>query len=103
MDILGDILPKWKGRRLRYTKAAYRELHKLGMTLWDVKNVLEEGFECSRSKRKPGILERCVRKNGKLLKVVVKETVSRFPDGKIEDVWLILHVGKFGQAKKRAG
>jgi hypothetical protein len=37
------------------TEKAYREMAELGMDLHDVKEILENGFNCSRSKRRKGI------------------------------------------------
>jgi len=71
------------------TNKAYREMAELGMDLHDVKNILENGFDCSRSKRRKGIEEKCIKKRGKTVKVVAEKLISK---SGIE-YWRIRHVG----------
>ena len=52
--------------------------------------VLEYGKDASRSKRKPGTIEKQLRIRGKAIKVVVVESRTRWNN---EKVWLIIHVG----------
>ena len=61
------------------------------MDLYDVMAILDEGFDCSGSKREPGVIERCVQRKKKILKVVVVEDVWRWSG---EKVWTITHVGE---------
>ncbi len=83
----------------RIRKPAAEELFRLNMTLTDVVEILETGFNCARSRRKAGILERCVFKGGKVRKVVVekKMTANGF------EYWEIRHAGEFGVKRGRFG
>lgn len=62
-----------------------------------MKEILEIGFDCSRGRRRKGVIERCIRKGKKLIKVVVEESESKIY-GKI---WLLRHVGMIGLKRKR--
>ena len=52
--------------------------------------ILEEGEPCSRSKRKSGTLEKQLRIRGRMIKIVIVESITRWNN---ETVWLITHVG----------
>ncbi|MFQ5800889.1 MAG: hypothetical protein ACE5HH_04125 [Candidatus Hydrothermarchaeales archaeon] len=57
------IEPMWQQRPLRiFKRAVLNELVDLGMDLWDVVEILEVGFDCERSSRKSGVIERCIKK-----------------------------------------
>lgn len=75
------------------TSSAYGELEELALGLHDVKDVLEKGFDCSRSKRRTGIMERCLKKDGKILRVVVSQGYSSFMK---EHVCVVVHVSLHG-------
>lgn len=88
----------YKGIPIRTaTKSAFMELAKLDMDFFDVKAVLEHGFDCARSRRKKDIEERCVRKGRKVLKVVVELKENEIG----ERYWRIRHAGMFGYKKGR--
>ena len=54
---------------LKLSNAAYRELFKHNMDLFDVLDILENGYDCERSKRKAlsNAVRNLVKKHGKLL------------------------------------
>lgn len=84
------IYPEWRGLPLLPSKAAMNELLKFGMTLQDVKNVLEHG-EASGKKRQKGIHERTLPKGSKRIKVVVARSYNySFKT----DCWIVVHVGR---------
>ncbi|MCK4756997.1 MAG: hypothetical protein KAS67_00945 [Thermoplasmata archaeon] len=58
----------------------------------DVVEILEEGFDCSRSKRKQNTFERCVQRGNEIIKVVVVDTGEHM---------VLTHVGKFTASKKK--
>ena len=87
---MDEIYPAWKKSALIPTLSANRELLKLNMDLYDVLEILEEGTDCSKLKRRSGIIERCIKKKNKILKVVVVEDEWRWSGDK---VWAIIHVG----------
>jgi len=60
--------------------------------LSDVVEILEEGFDCSQSKRKKNIYERSVKRGKIIIKVVVADTGEHF---------VLTHVGKFPASKKK--
>lgn len=70
------------------------ELAKYGLDLEDVAEILENGYDCYRSKRRKGVLERCIDKSNKTIKVVVQKGFIEF-DGK--ECWELIHVGKFSK------
>lgn len=70
------------------------ELLKHGIDLYDVEEILNEGYDCSRSKRRKGVLERCIDKGNKTIKVVVQQGFIEL-DGK--ECWELIHVGKFSR------
>ncbi|MCS4542380.1 MAG: hypothetical protein HY929_08760 [Euryarchaeota archaeon] len=49
----------YKGLPLRPTKSAYYELKDLGMDLYDILQILEDGYDCSSAGRKEGTIEKC--------------------------------------------
>lgn len=62
------------------------------ITLLDVEEILEFGFNCARSKRDLNKLERCIQKGRKIIKVVIVDTVKNL---------IIIHVGSFTASKKK--
>lgn len=78
----------------RGQKNVIDELVKNGMDLDDVAEILNEGYDCSRSKRRKGVLEKCIHKGNKTIKVVVQLGFIEL-DGK--DCWELIHVGKFSR------
>ena len=85
---------QWKEKRLELTHSAYRELTELGLDMLEIVYVLDNGFNCSESKRKKGTIEKCIVKGKKLLRVVIKEWDYDYPNGELEDVLRIIHIGK---------
>lgn len=84
------LYPLWQSLPLIPSHSAMNELWRYYLTLEDVKHVLEEGYDCSESRRKRGIIERCLRKDGKIIKVVV---ASSYNHSFSTDCWVITHVG----------
>ena len=87
-----ELYPKWKNQILIPSLSATRELLKLNLDLYDVLVILQDGYDCPKSKRKEGTFERCLKKKKKIVKVVVVEDIWRWSD---EKVWTITHVGEF--------
>ena len=76
----------------RGQKNVIDELVKYGMDLDDVAEILNEGYDCSRSKRRKGVVEKCIDRGNKTIKVVVQQGYIEL-DG--QDCWELIHVGKF--------
>ena len=70
------------------------ELLRHGMDLDDVAEILQEGYDCSRSKRRKGVVEKCIDRGGKTIKVVVQRGFIEL-DG--QECWEVIHVGAFSR------
>ena len=70
------------------------ELLRHGMDLDDVTEILQEGYDCSRSKRRKGVVEKCIDRGGKTIKVVVQRGFIEL-DG--QECWEVIHVGAFSR------
>jgi len=68
------------------------EMYDNDLDIDDVIEILEEGFDCSRSKRSDGITERCIQKGDKIVKAVVAETDCHY---------VITHVGVFTASRRK--
>lgn len=77
---------KYKGLRIEPTLTASRELVKQGKDLYDVLEILENGYKSGPSRRKPNIIEKSIRKRDKEFKAVVAKTEIKYPDGYVEEV-----------------
>ncbi len=83
---------RFKGLLIAPSRSAYGELEGYALDLNDVKTVLEDGFDCARSKRRAGTIERCLPRNdgsGKVLRVVAARDYNDFLK---QDVWVVVHV-----------
>jgi hypothetical protein len=69
----------------------------LNLILDEAVEVLERGHDCARSARAARIIERCLDRGKKTIKVVAVESVRRHPEE--QDVWLITHVGLIGRRR----
>lgn len=89
----GELYPKYCGKPVipDYKRGVLSELEKEDLDLEDVVAILETGFDCSASKRDKSILERCVQKKNRIIKVVVEEG---------EEYWGLRHVGSFRLSRK---
>ena len=92
------IYPKWKEKPVipAISKEVRDEMLELGIDLYDVVYILENGYDFPIGKRKVGVIEKCIRKGTKVIKVVVVESQFKWPDGFVEKCWKLIHVGKFG-------
>lgn len=83
--------PRYQKKEIKATKDAAEEIWHLKKDLRDILEILEKGYDCSRSKRKKNILERCIRKGNKIFKAVAVDCNNYF---------LIIHFGKFTYKKR---
>lgn len=86
------LTPTYKGLSLIPTRSAMVEIFDMGFDLYMVSEILEKGYDCQRSPRKKGTLEKCLDRGSKTMKVVV---VQSYNHDKEADVWAITHVGMF--------
>lgn len=91
----------YKGMRIEPTLSASRELAQEGKDLYDVLKILEEGYDCSASKRNKSIIEKCLRRGNKEYKAVLAETEVTYPDRYVERVLRLIHFGKSTYKKER--
>ena len=88
------LFPLFESKPLIPSRTAMNELMKCNITLSDAAEMLEEGFNCSRSKRKKGTIEKCRIEGKKTIKVVA---VKSFNYSLNTECWLLIHVGIFGR------
>tara|TARA_Y100000034_G_C6513327_1_gene220636 strand:+ start:95 stop:373 length:279 start_codon:yes stop_codon:yes gene_type:complete len=86
---------KYQGLRIAPSMSATRELMKYGKTMFDVVDILEEGYDAPR-KRKEGTIERWLDKGNKTYNVVI---VRDYNEILKEEVWVLTHFGKFTRRK----
>jgi type II secretory pathway component PulF len=82
---------EWNGKPLIPTKHALDEMDNAGIDMYKAVEILDEGFDCSRSKRKANVVERCITRGNKVLKVVVADVGSYYK---------IIHAGEFTEKKR---
>lgn len=82
---------RYKGLRLIPSKSASDELLKHGLMLQDCKEILESGYDAPR-KRARDTEEKWLDRGTKTYNVVI---VKSFNSMYNEDVWLIIHLGRF--------
>jgi len=89
----GVIYPEYEGKPVipDHKRGVLSELEEEGLDLDDVVSILETGFDCSSSKRDRAILERCIQRKTRIIKVVVEEA---------EEYWALRHVGSFKLSRK---
>lgn len=76
-----------KGQKNVLDELAYH-----GLDLEDVQHILEHGYDCSRSARRTGVIERCLDYGNKTVKVVVQSGFISFEN---KSCWEVIHVGTF--------
>ena len=86
---------KYKGLRIIVSDSAMRELVKEEKTLYDVVEVLEQGYDAPR-KRKEGTIEKWLNKGDKTFNAVVVQDYNEIIK---EDCWVLIHFGKFSRRK----
>lgn len=86
------MLATWRGKPILPTRASQDEMFDHDIFLDDVADILEEGFDCSRSKRKKNMYERCIQRGKTIIKVVVADTGEHL---------VLTHVGTFTASKRK--
>ena len=80
------------------TRAAINELYYHGLDLYDVLNILVDGYDCSKQKRSKEIIEKCKDIKQKTVRVVVAKSFNFSLNC---EVWVITHVGITSKHKVR--
>ncbi len=82
---------KYQGLRVVITDAAMRELFKQEKTIYDVIEILEDGYDAPR-RRAVGTIERWLNKGNKTFNAVI---VKDYNEIMKEECWVLIHFGKF--------
>ncbi len=86
-----NVFPRYQNKEIKATKKAAEELWQCNKDLGNVLEILEEGYDCSTSKRKKNVLERCIQKGKDVFKAVIVDCGNYF---------LLIHFGKFTYRKR---
>ena len=84
---------RFQGLRIIATYAASEEILEEGKTLNFIKKALEEGYNAPR-KRKKNTIEIWLNRGRKIYNIVA---VKDYNNDLKQNVWLIIHFGKFGR------
>ena len=84
---------KYKGLRIAISHSAMQELMQEGKTIYDVVEILENGYDAPR-KRKQGTIEKWLDKGKKTYNAVI---VKDYHEILKEDCWVLTHFGKFSR------
>ncbi len=82
----------YKGIPIRaVTESAMYEAEATGLNLDDVAGLLEDSYDCAKGTRRKDVEERCIRKGGKILKIVVelKTSMSGFEYWRIREIGFV--------------
>ena len=82
---------KYKGIRIAISHSAMQELMQEGKTIYDVVEILENGYDAPR-KRESGTIEKWIGKGKKTYNAVI---VKDYHEILKEDCWVLIHFGKF--------
>lgn len=80
----------WKGRELRFTRHASRELLVEDLDIHDVVEAMDDAIKCPNSRRRRGNYECCTEINGTKYKIAIADDVIR--DLNFEPCWTVKHV-----------
>ena len=86
---------KYDGLRIAISHSAMQELMQEGKTIYDVVDILENGYDAPR-KRKQGTIEKWIDKGKKTYNAVI---VQDYHEILKEDCWVLIHFGKFTRRK----
>ena len=65
--------------------------------LRDILDILEQGYDCAKSKRKKGTIERCLDRKKITMRVVIVRAYNYSLDS---EAWVIIHVGITSKLKR---
>ena len=82
---------KYKGLRIAVSNSAMQELMHEGKTIYDIVEILENGYDAPR-KRKEGTIEKWKDKGNKTYNAVI---VKDYHEILKEECWVLIHFGKF--------
>lgn len=88
---------KYQGLRIAPSLSAMQELMREEKTLYDVVEILEQGYDSPR-RRKPDVIERWLDVGDKTFNAVIGQS---YDDVMKEDIWVLIHFGKFTRKKRK--
>jgi hypothetical protein len=80
----------YKNKPLILSRTAMNEMMQYGYDLYDILEILNSGYDCSKSKRSKNIIERCIDRKEKTVRAVVAESYNYAMDC---EVWVVTHFG----------
>jgi ppGpp synthetase/RelA/SpoT-type nucleotidyltranferase len=86
----------YKGLKIIPSYSAMRELMYYGFDIYDVIKILENGYDAPR-KRKKDVIEKWLDKGNKTYNIVIGKNYNELLK---EEVWVLIHIGKFARRKK---
>jgi hypothetical protein len=92
--------PMVEGLRLFLTKHGCKELDEIGIDRWKVAEILTKGWDCSRSKRREGTIERCLDWGQKVIRAVAIRGPFTL-EGEIGEAYYLIHVSIESRKKGR--
>ena len=84
------INPLFQGIPLIPSRAAMNEMFDFGINIESIMDILENGYDCAKSKRSKDTIERCIDKKKKAIRVVAVHSYNYSLE---TDVWVITHIG----------
>jgi hypothetical protein len=91
------IYPLYEGLPLVPSRSVANELYNYDLMFRDILDILEHGYDCAKSKRKKGTIERCLDRKKKTMRVVIVRAYNYSIDS---EAWVIIHVGVISKSKK---
>ena len=88
---------KYNGLRIIVSDSAMRELMREEKTLYDVVEILEQGYDAPRI-RKEGTIEKWLDKGNKTFNAVVVQDYNEIMK---EECWVLIHFGKFSRRQRQ--
>lgn len=93
--VMGSWPPSYKGVPVIATNEGDQELTRLGLTLWDVVEILKDGYDCGTGSRAQDVFEKCLRIDGKEIKLVGAYTEwEPYTQGPAWRFWHIKETGR---------
>jgi len=91
------IFPLYEGLPLVPSRSVTNKLYNCNLMLRDILDILEQGYDCAKSKRKKGTIERCLDRKKITMRVVIVRAYNYSLDS---EAWVIIHVGITSKLKR---
>lgn len=84
-----DDIWTWNNLPIVLTNHAWDKSADIGLSMWDIMQLLEYSEDCLEDKRKINTFERCTKWGGKDIKIVFQKDYSRWSNS---NCWLIITI-----------